>query len=405
VKWKQLSELAPEESKVWQNWKEREARIRDGEVAGYRFNLQSGDHLRWLMYEKLKNKVLLQTDSGLPAVSEDALQAMGDVGQILIGRALKVKELSYVSDYIEKTATKDTIHPSFKMPGTVTGRLAGKSPNLQQVPKTRGALSGFVSRPGYSFVDCDVNALEMVVTAELSQDRNLLSLYGPGAKKNDIYLFYGSMMAGIGPKITSLGYNPYEPTSEAIEATKKAFKKERSIAKLLILSDNYGSGVKKKQKILSLNGVEMTLREVEEMHNSLLEAKEGVLQYVEWLKDEWRANGGWVENGYGLPICVDEKYEKDLLNRVVQGTGHCILQLYARIAAEMLNDAGVEWYPIVMDWHDESIVEVRDDQVEVAKKIMEDSAYAELNRRLGGTCPLKGSAAVAKTLAGIKLEE
>jgi len=405
VKWKQLSELAPEESKVWQNWEARRQRIEQGELPQYKFNLQSGDHLRWLMYDKLKNKVLLQTDSGLPAVSEDALQAMGDVGQILIGRALKVKELSYVSDYIEKTATRSTIHPSFKMPGTVTGRLAGKSPNLQQVPKTRGALSGFISRPGYSFVDCDVNALEMVVTAELSQDRNLLSLYGPGAQPNDIYTFYGSMMAGIGPKLTSLGYDPYNPVKEILDATKKAFKKERSIAKLLILSDNYGSGVKKKQKILSLNGVEMTLREVEEMHNSLLAAKDGVLQYVEWLKDEWRANGGWVENGYGLPICVDEKYEKDLLNRVVQGTGHCILQLYARIAAEMLNGAGIEWYPIVMDWHDESIVEVRDDQVEIAKRIMEVDAYAELNQRLGGTCPLKGSAAVAKTLAGIKLEE
>ena len=405
IKWFELSKQPPEVSKNWESWELRRRRIIAGELPQYKFNLQSGDHLRWLMYEKLGNKILLQTDSGLPAVSEDALQAMGDVGQILIGRALKVKELSYVSDYIEKTEARDTIHPSFKMPGTVTGRLAGKSPNLQQVPKTRGALSGFVSRPGYSFVDCDVNALEMVVTAELSQDRNLLSLYGPGAKKNDIYLFYGSMMAGIGPKITSLGYDPYNPTPEAMDATKKAFKKERSIAKLLILSDNYGSGVKKKQKILSLNGVDMTLREVEDMHNSLLAAKEGVLQYVEWLRDEWRANGGWVENGYGLPICVDEKYEKDLLNRVVQGTGHCILQLYAKIAAEMLSEAGVEWYPIVMDWHDESIVEVRDDQVEIAKQIMEIDAYAELNRRLGGTCPLKGSAAVAKTLAGIKLEE
>lgn len=404
-KWFALSKLPPEESKVWQNWKARELKIRDGEVAGYRFNLQSGDHLRWLMYEKLGNKVLLQTDTGLPSVSEDALQAMSDVGQILIGRALKVKELSYVADYIERTESRPTIHPSFKMPGTVTGRLSGKAPNLQQLPKTKGTLSGFISRPGYSFVDCDVNALEMVVTAELSQDRNLLALYGPGAKSNDLYLFFASMMPILGPPIRATGYDPYDPTPESIAAAKKQCKKERSIAKLLILSDNYGSGVKKKQKILSLNNVEMTLNEVEDMHQSLMDAKAGVIAYTEWLKDEWRANGGWVENGYGRPICVDEKYEKDLLNRVVQGTGHDILQLYARLAAEMLNDAGVEWYPIVMDWHDECIVEVRDDQVEVAKKIMEVDAYAELNKRLGGTCPLKGSAAVAKTLAGIKLEE
>ena len=404
-KWKALEERPLEESKNWQRWEEKRKCIELGIEPGYSFNLQSGDHLRWLLYDKLHNKVLLQTESGLPAVSEDALQSMGDVGQILIGRALKVKELSYVSDYIERVEHRPTIHPSFKMPGTVTGRLAGKAPNLQQLPKTRGTLSGFISRPGHSFVDCDVNALEMVVTAELSQDNNLLALYGPSAKKNDIYLFYGSMMAGIGPRLTSLGYDPYAPTAEVIEATKKAFKKERSIAKLLILSDNYGSGVKKKQKILSLNGVEMSLREVEEMHNSLMEAKSGVMSYITWLQDEWKANGGWVENGYGRPICIDDKYLKDILNRVVQSTGHDILQLYSRIAAHLLTEAKLNWTPIVMDWHDESIIEVPDEQIEIAKRIMEVDAYRELNKVLGGTCPLKGSAAVAKTLAGIKLEE
>ena len=222
---------------------------------------------------------------------------------------------------------------------------------------------------------------------------------------NDLYLFFASMMPILGPPIVATGYDPYNPTPETIAAAKKQCKRERSIAKLLILSDNYGSGVRKKQKILSLNGVEMSLHEVEDMHNSLMEAKSGVLQYVAWLQDEWRANGGYVENGYGRPICVDEKYIKDILNRVVQSTGHDILQLYARIAAQLLNEAKLNWTPIVMDWHDESIIEVPDEQVEAAKKIMEIDSYRELNRILGGTCPLKGSAAVAKTLAGIKLEE
>ena len=89
----------------------------------------------------------------------------------------------------------------------------------------------------------------------------------------------------------------------------------------------------------------------------------------------------------------------------MQSSGHDILQLYSRIAAQLLNEAKLDWIPVVMDWHDESIIEVPDEQVETAKKIMEIDAYAELNRILGGTCPLKGSAAVAKNLAGIKLEE
>ena len=149
----------------------------------------------------------------------------------------------------------------------------------------------------------------------LSKKLNISDTY------NDLYLFFASMMPILGPPIVATGYDPYNPTPETIAAAKKQCKRERSIAKLLILSDNYGSGVKKKQKILSLNGVDMSLREVEEMHNSLMAAKEGVLEYVAWLQDEWRANGGWIENGYGRPICIDDKYLKDILNRcLAEGT-------------------------------------------------------------------------------------
>jgi DNA polymerase I-like protein with 3'-5' exonuclease and polymerase domains len=104
-------------------------------------------------------------------------------------------------------------------------------------------------------------------------------------------------------------------------------------------------------------------------------------------------------------MCVDEKYTKDLLNRVVQSSGHDILMMYVKIVVGMLNDNKVTWAPIVMDFHDESIIEVPDEQVPLAARILEKDAYAELNRQLGGTCPLKGTAAVSKTLAGIKLEE
>jgi DNA polymerase I-like protein with 3'-5' exonuclease and polymerase domains len=405
LKWKEATSVPPTVSKNWEKWRTRMDAVEQGLDADYLFNIQSGDQLRGLLYDRLKHPVKLLTDSGQPAVGEKALKSMGDVGKLLIDRALRFKESTYLTDYLERTISRPTIHPSFRLPGTVTGRLSGSEPNIQQMPKTKGTLSGFVSRKYHSFVDCDVNALEMVVTAELSQDENLLSLYGPNAKKNDVYLFYASKMPILGEKILAAGYDPANPTPETIDAAKKACKKERSIAKLLILSDTYGSGVKKKQTILSLEGIDMPLDEVEAMHLALQEAKAGVNAYSDWLLNEWRANGGWVENGYGLPVCVDEKYTKDLLNRVVQGTGHCILQLYARIARRLLDEAGVTWYPIVMDFHDEVIIEVPDAEVPAAVKILEKDAYQELNRQLGGTCPLKGSAAVSKNLAGIKLEE
>lgn len=138
---------------------------------------------------------------------------------------------------------------------------------------------------------------------------------------NDLYLFYASMMPILGPKIKATGYDPYNPTPETIDAAKKACKSERSIAKLLILSDNYGSGIGKKQKILRLNGVDMSYQDVADMHQALLDAKDGVNRYVRHLEDQWRYNKGWVYNGYGRPICVHESKKKDLLNRcLAEGT-------------------------------------------------------------------------------------
>lgn len=405
TKWYELSLQPPVQSKNWEKWDLKREVIEAGLDPDYLFNIQSGDQLRWLLYERLGFTPVDFTDSGEPAVGEDSLKGMGELGQLLIKRIGAAKELSYLTDYLERTASRPTLHPSFKMPGTVTGRLAGKEPNLQQLPKTKGTLSGFTARPGHIFVDCDVNALEMVVTAELSQDKNLLSLYGPNAQPNDIYSFYASMMPILGPAIRATGYDPYKPTRETLDAIKKQCKRERSIAKLLILSDNYGSGIGKKQKILSLNGVNMTRDEVTEMHEALLDAKSGVLNYVRYLEDQWEMNKGWVYNGYGRPIAVHESKKKDLLNRVVQGTGHDILQLYCRIARELLTKAGITWYPIVMDWHDEIIVEVPEAEADAAMKILETYAFQVLNQMLGGTCPLKGSAAKAKTLAGVKLEE
>jgi hypothetical protein len=234
---------------------------------------------------------------------------------------------------------------------------------------------------------------------QLSKRFNVPDVY------NDLYLFYASKMPILGEKILATGYDPVNPTPETITAAKKTAKWERSVAKLLILSDNYGSGVKKKHKILSLEGIDMPLSQVEAMHLALQEAKSGVAAYQEWLLNQWRSNGGWVENAIGRPMCVDEKYQKDLLNRVVQSSGHDILMMYVKIVMGMLSDNNVVWDPIVMDFHDETIIEVPDEQVQLATRILEKDAYAELNRQLGGTCPLKGTAAVSKTLAGIKLEE
>lgn len=715
LRWKELADAPPVVSKNWLKWHEKGKLIEAGQHEDYLFNVASGDHLRWLFYDKLNMPIRMETDSGLPSTSTDALTQMGSIAKPLVDYAFLYKEYTYVVDYLERTENRPTLHPSYNVPGTVTGRLSGSEPNMQQCfapetevltkagwklikdlgvgelvmavhpdslqgdwlpveqvtsrefegelscygrahkhsalkvtpdhrmlfvgdptchisqagrriykrageawstrsvgmahsvldnsrsnyavddiwrtcmvqaagssarmvnpfiwrfgfrkerkikkaeeligvpakridkkntycwdrfdfkhpllkedktfdlstlganqaedfvqalafwdgtprntqagaidfscnnkqvidevqaylvrsgwharissfkrgpntyynlyikpgyyreyrrtnnywtepykgpvyclsvpttfilvrsgyltyvtgqcPKTKPTLSGFIAPEGWSFVDCDVNALEMVVAAELSQDKNLLSLYGPSARKNDVYLFWSAQLPVIGPKIRATGYDPFNPTQEAIDRAKKECKLERSVGKLLVLSDSYGSGIEKKLEILRLEGINLSYEDVEAMHEALQSAKSGVIRFQDRLLKEWRQNGGWVLDGLGHPTCVDASRRKDLWSRVVQKTGHSILVMYIRIWRELLDQEDIPWKPIIIDWHDESIVMVPDKYVERTKFLLEIEAFRKLNEELGGTCPLKGSAAVSKTLAGIKLEE
>lgn len=87
------------------------------------------------------------------------------------------------------------------------------------------------------FVDCDFTSLEVVVLTELSRDDVLWSVFGPGARPNDIYLATGARMGGaLGNRIRSTGYNPESPTLETVALAKKECKTERGVAKTMYLS-------------------------------------------------------------------------------------------------------------------------------------------------------------------------
>lgn len=238
TKWNEKRERGPEQSKNWENWVERRKAIDAGENPDYQFNIRSGDQLRWLLFERLGYESLDSTESGLPSVSTDVLAAYGPLGKALVGRSELEKQLSYVDAYIELATTRPehTLHPSFRVPGTLTGRLSGREPNLQQMPKLKSVMSAIVARPGHVLVDLDFKALETVVAAELTEDKSLLELYSDPNKQNDIYLFTGAHIDAFREAILATGYDPYNPTAEGMAAAKKACKRERGICKTVVLA-------------------------------------------------------------------------------------------------------------------------------------------------------------------------
>lgn len=392
-------------SRNWEKWDQRRKAIFDKTLDDYMFNPRSGDQLRWLLYEKLGHDIVETTESGLPSIGEDALRMMGSVGKLLVDRVLAEKELSYVEDYLGRLLERDTLHPSFKVPGTYTGRLSGSKPNVQQIPKSRATMEAFIARPGHVWVDVDINALEMVVTTELTEDQGLLQIYHPDAPPNDIYLNDGARMPIVGDAIRATGYDPDYPTPESIAHAKKEAKASRNIVKTIVLASNYGAGPNKIHRTLRLNGVDLDIEEVREIHRGFWELHNDITRYKKQLELEWTKNRGYVMNGLGRPMAVWEGTTKDLLNRVVQSTGHDILMIYISILAELLNEHNIDWKPIIIDFHDEVIIEVPEHEAEEVKYLMEAEAFKILNDTLGGFIPLKGSAHIIRNLADAKLED
>lgn len=404
-KWVLKRDTPPAVSKNWLRWSERKQLIADGLEPAYRFNLRSGDHLRWAFFDKMGYDAIEFSDSGLPSVAEDSLQAFGPVGTKLAEYLTLEKELSFVDTYLELTQDRQTVHPSFVTPGTYTGRLSGREPNIQQVPKSRRFLQCLKARPGHVWIDADFTSLEPVVCTELSGDPELMKVFGPTAPKgSDIYLHTGLGLPQFRDEIIAAGYDPDNFSAEGAAAAKKTCKKLRSICKVFYLSRSYGAGARKIHKTLQMQGIEIGLDAVSEMHTQYGEYYAGIKRWEYRLKSELRANHGWVLNGIGRPLGVHRDYERDVVNRVVQSTGHDILVKYIQILGDLLTESEISWKPIIVDFHDEVLVEVPEEQA-IATVGAFKRAEFRLNEQLGGTIPLKINPVIVNNLAEAKIED
>ena len=229
----------PPVSGRWLQWEERMSDV----VGKNHFNLSSNDHKAWLFYDALKFPKLSFTDDTKEkaAIDSDALMGFGEAGKLLIAYNDLNNELSKIESTEKKLleCNDGRVHLQMKCPGTFTGRLSGSGGwNPQNQVKTRGYLECFIPREGTCLFDFDIQALEPVTLTESSRDRTMLSLYGPDAKANDIYLFNAVKLgvSFLSDPIRAVGYNPDNPTKEGIGKAKKECKMLRGIAKCLVLS-------------------------------------------------------------------------------------------------------------------------------------------------------------------------
>ena len=120
------------------------------------------------------------------------------------------------------------VHPSFKLDGTVSGRMSCVEPNLQQIPRAQSDIAKMVkncfqSSPGYTLIQLDYSQLELRIASMMSEDPGMIDIYVRG---EDYHTGTAKAIAGV-----MWGISPDE-----VE------KKHRSAAKTLNFAMLYGMG-------------------------------------------------------------------------------------------------------------------------------------------------------------------
>jgi DNA polymerase-1 len=121
------------------------------------------------------------TKTGKASTSESViLRLEHPIGPALLKYRGAKQQLSFFIEGWQPFLHKNKLHPSFKLHGTVTGRLSCEHPNLQQVPRDERIRSLIIAPPGWTLVEADLSQIELRIAAELAQERNMLEAFATG---------------------------------------------------------------------------------------------------------------------------------------------------------------------------------------------------------------------------------
>ena len=147
-------------------------------------------------------KPLSFTPGGKPQINTNFLEKTNHpiCGLILEYRRCQKMASSYFQNYLTIAGDRSRLHPSFKMHGTVTGRLSCENPNLQQVPRDSDVKKMFLPEPGLQLWEIDFRNLEMRMAAVYSQCASLLQVF---KEEGDVHQTVGTTL-GISRQLAKI---------------------------------------------------------------------------------------------------------------------------------------------------------------------------------------------------------
>jgi DNA polymerase-1 len=338
-------------------------------IAGQPFNLNSPKQIQEILFGRLKLPIVKKTPSGVPSTKEDVLQQLAldyPLPKILLDYRSLAKLKSTYTDKLPRMVNAITgrVHTNYAQAVAVTGRLASNEPNLQNIPvrtaEGRRIREAFIAPPGHHIVSADYSQIELRIMAHISKDKGLLKAFAVGA---DIHRATAAEVFGI--------------SRDAVD------NEQRRFAKIINFGLIYGMS---EFGLASQLGIERTAARV--YMDRYFARYPGVADYMQSIRENARKTG-YVETVFGRRLWLPEinspngnrrqAAERAAINAPMQGTAADIVKL-AMIAVHDWLAREKLCSKLIMQVHDELVLEVPDDEVVIVKQ--------ELPQLMGGAATL-----------------
>ncbi|MFT6115984.1 MAG: DNA polymerase-1 [Candidatus Pseudothioglobus sp.] len=331
------------------------------ELAGETFNLGSPRQLQVILFEKLGLPIKKKTPKGQPSTAEDVLQELAldyPLPKVITEYRGLSKLKSTYTDQLPKqiNAASGRVHTSYHQAVAATGRLSSTDPNLQNIPirteQGRRIRKAFIAPTGYKLIAADYSQIELRIMAHLSSDAGLLSAFSQGL---DIHKATAAEVFG----------------RELADVTAD----QRRSAKAINFGLIYGMSAFGLGRQLSIGR-----GDAQSYIDMYFERYPGVREYMDKTRT-LAAEQGFVETLFGRRLYLPEintsnfqrrqAAERTAINAPMQGSAADIIKLAMIDVDQWLQEAQPDAM-MIMQVHDELVLEVRDDQVEEVASILNE---------------------------------
>ena len=341
-------------------------------TGGQRFQLGSPKQLGELLFDTLKLPGGKRTKSGQWETRAGLLddlagnEELPDDARKLINTMLEWRQLSKLrstyTDALPAHIHPETqrIHTSYALAATTTGRLASTDPNLQNIPvrtkEGRMIRTAFIAEAGHQLISADYSQIELRVLAHIADIPQLKKAFDDGL---DIHAMTASEMFGV----------PVEGMPSEV----------RRRAKAINFGIIYGISA-----FGLANQLGISREEAGAYIKTYFERFPGIRAYMEQTK-KFAHDNGFVETIFGRRIHYPEIntknpsmrgfLERAAINAPIQGSAADIIRRAMVRMPAALADAGLDSARMLLQVHDELIIEAREPQVaatiKVARSVME----------------------------------